>query len=71
LSGPSPTRQGLRVLGACWRAIAEAKLHAFQKKAKMGIATPKAEIDLVEARLKWAEREHEKWIKAGKEAKKK
>ena len=28
-------------------------LHAFQKKAKKGIATPKAEIDLVEARLKW------------------
>jgi phage-related protein len=46
-------------------------LHAFQKKAKKGIATPKAEIDLVEARLKWAEREHEEWIKAGKETKKK
>jgi phage-related protein len=27
-------------------------LHAFQKKSKKGIATPKAEIDLVEKRLK-------------------
>ena len=33
-------------------------LHAFQKKAKSGIATPKAEIDLVKARLARAEREH-------------
>jgi len=27
-------------------------LHAFQKKSKRGIATPKAEMDLVEKRLK-------------------
>jgi phage-related protein len=27
-------------------------LHAFQKKSKKGIATPKAEMDLVEKRLK-------------------
>jgi phage-related protein len=27
-------------------------LHAFQKKSKKGIATPKAELDLVERRLK-------------------
>jgi phage-related protein len=27
-------------------------LHAFQKKSKQGIATPKAEIDLIEKRLK-------------------
>jgi phage-related protein len=27
-------------------------LHAFQKKAKQGIKTPKNEIDLVESRLK-------------------
>ena len=32
-------------------------LHAFQKKAKQGIATPKQEIELIEARLKRA-REH-------------
>src|SRR2546421_9882973 len=30
-------------------------LHAFQKKSKKGIATPKHEIDLIKARLKRAE----------------
>jgi phage-related protein len=30
-------------------------LHAFQKKSKKGIATPKAEIDLVKRRLKAAQ----------------
>lgn len=30
-------------------------LHAFQKKAKKGIATPRHEIDLIKARLKRAE----------------
>src|SRR5512142_114947 len=29
-------------------------LHAFQKKSKSGIATPKAEIDLIRRRLKLA-----------------
>lgn len=29
-------------------------LHAFQKKSKNGIATPKQEIDVVKQRLKWA-----------------
>ena len=33
-------------------------LHAFQKKAKRGIATPKRELDLIRARLKQAERIH-------------
>ena len=28
-------------------------VHAFQKKSKAGIATPKQEIDLVRDRLKW------------------
>lgn len=31
-------------------------LHAFQKKSKSGIATPQKEIELIRARLKWAER---------------
>jgi phage-related protein len=31
-------------------------LHAFQKKAKKGRATPKAELDLIERRLREAER---------------
>lgn len=35
-------------------------LHVFQKKSKKGIATPKPEMDLIEARLKEAQRIHEK-----------
>ena len=31
-------------------------LHVFQKKSKRGIATPQREIELIRARLKWAER---------------
>jgi phage-related protein len=31
-------------------------LHAFQKKARRGIATPKREIELIKARLAIAER---------------
>ncbi|MSO99916.1 MAG: hypothetical protein EXR07_02520 [Acetobacteraceae bacterium] len=37
-------------------------LHAFQKKSKHGIGTPKAEIDLVTARLRRAEQEHAAWL---------
>jgi len=33
-------------------------LHAFQKKTKKGIATPKSEIDLVKRRLKEAEEDY-------------
>ena len=47
--------------GDTWRAvytveIADAVyvLHCFQKKSKKGIATPKAEIDLIKSRLKTA-----------------
>jgi len=39
-------------------------LHAFQKKAKHGSATPKAEIALVERRLRLAEQEYRKWQRA-------
>jgi phage-related protein len=39
-------------------------LHAFQKKAKKGIATPKREIDLVKKRLKDAEEHYAGWIKS-------
>ena len=35
-------------------------LHAFQKKSKRGIATPKPDIDLIRARIKKAE-EHYAW----------
>jgi len=33
-------------------------LHAFQKKSKTGVATPKKEIDLIRQRLAEAERDH-------------
>jgi len=33
-------------------------LHAFQKKAKRGIATPRKELDLIRRRLRTAERHH-------------
>ena len=36
-------------------------LHAFQKKSKRGIATPKAELDLIERRLKRAKEDYEQW----------
>ncbi len=37
-------------------------LHAFQKKSKSGIKTPKAEINLIRSRLKRAEEEHNAWM---------
>jgi phage-related protein len=36
-------------------------LHAFQKKAKKGIATPPQELEKVRSRLKLAEQEYELW----------
>ncbi len=36
-------------------------LHAFQKKAKHGIKTPKHEIDLIRKRLRRAEEHHREW----------
>ena len=51
--------------GNTWRAIYTVRfrgviyvLHAFQKKSKSGIATPKAEIDLIHRRLAAAERHY-------------
>jgi phage-related protein len=38
-------------------------LHAFQKKSKRGMATPKAELDLVVRRLKRAEEDWRQWGK--------
>lgn len=42
-------------------------LHAFQKKSKTGIKTPKPEIELIRSRLKRAEEEHARWQQAQKE----
>jgi phage-related protein len=51
--------------GDTYRAIYTVKfakaiyvLHAFQKKAKRGSATPKHELDLIRKRLKTAEKHH-------------
>ncbi len=40
-------------------AVAIYVLHAFQKKAKRGIATPRQEIDVIRHRLKAAQRHFE------------
>ena len=42
-------------------------LHAFQKKSKSGIKTPKQQVDLIRSRLKRAEEEHARWLEARKE----
>lgn len=36
-------------------------LHAFQKKSRRGIATPRQEITLIEARLQRAREDYEQW----------
>jgi phage-related protein len=41
-------------------------LHAFQKKSKRGGATPKAELDLIDQRLKRAKEDCEQWSKSEK-----
>ena len=43
-------------------------LHAFQKKSKAGIKTPKSEVDLIKSRLKRAEEEHARWLENQKGA---
>jgi phage-related protein len=55
--------------GDTWRAIYTVRfadavyvLHAFQKKSKSGIATPRADIELVRQRLIAAERDHRERI---------
>ncbi len=37
-------------------------LHAFQKKSKSGIATPRHEIALIEQRLNRAREDHKQWL---------
>ena len=53
--------------GEAFRAVYTVKfegavyvLHAFQKKSKRGIATPRPDIDLVKSRLALAEADHER-----------
>jgi len=39
-------------------------LHAFQKKSKSGIKTPKKELDLIQTRLRRAEHDHQEFMQA-------
>ena len=39
-------------------------LHAFQKKAKRGNATPQKDMDLIRERLRRAEQDHASWSKS-------
>lgn len=41
-------------------------LHAFQKKAKRGIKTPRHEVDLIKQRLKDARDDYKQWLAKGK-----
>jgi phage-related protein len=41
-------------------------LHAFQKKSRRGVATPKHELDLIDQRLKRAREDYEQWLKSEK-----
>ena len=41
-------------------------LHAFQKKSRRGIATPKTELKLIEQRLKRAKEDYEPWSRSEK-----
>jgi phage-related protein len=36
-------------------------LHAFKKKSRKGIATPKSEIELIKRRLSRAKEDYEQW----------
>ncbi len=51
-----------------YRAVYTAKfrevvyvLHCFQKKSKSGIKTTKHDVELVKARLRWAEADYRQW----------
>ena len=39
-------------------------LHAFQKKSRRAIATPKGDLDLIGARLTRAKEDYEAWLKS-------
>ncbi len=63
-------------MGDTFRAVYTARfkeivvvLHAFQKKSKKGIKTPRQDIELIQSRLKLAEEMYEEWkTKRGKNA---
>ena len=39
-------------------------LHAFRKKSRSGIATPKPEMDLIERRLARAREDYQQWLRS-------
>jgi phage-related protein len=39
-------------------------LHAFQKKSRRGIATPKSELNLVRQRIRQASEDYEEWSRS-------
>ena len=39
-------------------------LHAFQKKSRSGIATPKPEMELIERRLARAREDYQQWLRS-------
>jgi phage-related protein len=43
-------------------------LHAFQKKSKRGVGTPKADLDLIDRRLTRAREDYEQWSRSEKSA---
>lgn len=55
-----------RAVDTIRRETAVYVLHAFQKEARRGIATPKKELDLIRQRLKAAERHHRNELEGGK-----
>jgi phage-related protein len=59
--------------GGAYRAVYTVKfagvvyvLHAFQKKSTRGIVTQKRGIDLIQARLRWAQEHYTTWSKQQK-----
>lgn len=59
--------------GDTWRTVYTVRfagavyvLHAFQKKSKRGIATPKAELGLIGRRLGRAQGDYERWTPSEK-----
>jgi hypothetical protein len=40
--------------------------HAFQKKSKRGVATPRSDLELIDRRLKRAKEGYEQWLKGEK-----
>ena len=62
----APTTAAVRYRSDAWRVVYVTEMmghlwviHAFQKKSKTGIKTPKAEIDLVRTRLGRLKRERQ------------